>query len=94
MYFCNAVPSSSLILINSILTLNPRAVFDKETSRREELQGSFLRPHTQGCPGRAIATLPLQLQFLILFIMGQRQYTQGYRLGIEPARCLIRSLIS
>ena len=24
-----------------------------ETSRREELQSSFLRPHTQGCPGRA-----------------------------------------
>ena len=31
----------------------PRAFFDRETSRREELQGSFLRPHTHRCSGRS-----------------------------------------
>ena len=31
----------------------PKAVLDRETSRREERQGSFLCPHTQRCPGRA-----------------------------------------
>ena len=31
----------------------PRAVFDIETSRREEVQGSFLPPPTHRCPGRA-----------------------------------------
>ena len=33
--------------------LKPRAVFGRETSRREELQGSFLRLHIHRCPGRA-----------------------------------------
>ena len=31
----------------------PKEVIDRETSRRVELQVSFLRPLTQRCPGRA-----------------------------------------
>ena len=32
------------------------------------------------------ATLVIQLQFLILLILGQTLCTQGYRSGIEPTR--------
>ena len=38
---------------NFLINLKPRAVFDRETSRLEELQGSFIHPHTHRCPGRA-----------------------------------------
>ena len=31
----------------------PRAVFDRETSRREYLQVSLIIPHTRRCPERA-----------------------------------------
>ena len=34
------------------VNLMPRAVLNRETIRLEELQGSFLRPHTHSRPGR------------------------------------------
>ena len=41
------------VVCGDFLFKQHNAVFDRETSRREELQSSFLRPHTHRCPGRA-----------------------------------------
>ena len=40
----------SLYLPDDPLIVRNRAVFGREMRRHEELQGSFLRPHTLACP--------------------------------------------
>ena len=52
----------------------PRADFDRETSRWEELPDLFLRPHTLGCPGRArrYLTITISKSIIITPVLSQR----------------------